>query len=694
VSGSPLQPGAQPGAQPRRHIVVDLASDEARSCDELIPLAAHPSWRVRRVVASHPNASPALVSSLVHDLSARVRVRVAARDFLTADALSELSCDPFFEVRRRIAKHDTLGPDDQIRLASDPIDAVRATLAQTDKLDQRAIAILAEDDHLWVVTSIATRSDLEPATAHRLLGHPHRHIQHLVISHAPLPLDAQQSLAQSPDPTIPIALARNPLLHARVRFELVRSPRWQIRAAALANARCDLDDVLFGLQAAEAGVQQAAAMHPALHAVDSDWLRRRLPLLAPSARLALAANPATPSIVVDHLIYDGFTDLDGRLMLRVEPIRWIAGRALGNPAAPAERLRMIADRAALPPWAQGHLARNPTLDAELRDSLLTWLALGGGADGDPTYDPATNIGHPGDPRSETATEALQLLSIAEGSLDHPIDGVRATWTTTQKTFKFPELFKMATDPSVGVRRRATAFQPLPANLIEIMRHDSDEAVRSKSYNVKVQEVPVIPSTGSPAQTKTRGKRIRNRRSPHKRGTSGLRPILVFVVFVLLARMQSPNTTPTFDPTVDHAYTIPPYLPGSDETLPAPPLSQDLIGKTFPAITIDGLNPRDLATHDMLVDPSWTPGRVDTNADVTVYWFNDVSGAEQAVIVPRAAWEWDRAEIDITTKRDATSQPLPTDAIVQASRSGGLLVRLSGDATYVMFRTPAFTARLR
>jgi Leucine rich repeat variant len=495
------------GCEPRRWVVIALASDESRTHDELVILGKHLSWRVRRAVASNPRTPFAVVDSLATDPSARVRVRVAGHPMTSPMRLADLSLERLRETRRRVALNENTPPEVQLRLARDDSSDVRAALAQNRTLDRQAIDLLSRDENHYVIGAVAERNDLNAEVAERLSRHSNQRIRTQVIQRVPLSIDSQKRLGKSKDSTIRISLARNPHLSPDVHRRLLKCRWWQVRAAALEHPLCHPSDIVSGLRAAVAGVQFAAAASPVVREVDPGQLEETLFLLPWSACLALAANPSTPTNVVDRFIHSGLVRQHNTIRLGNGTWKWVAGRALGNANASPDLVDWVADLPDLEPWAQGQLARNPSLAAERRDALLAWLALGGASNGDPTYDPCTDVGHPGDPRHESAYEALERLAKDEGHAGHPIEGVRVRWATGTK-ISHTQLRHYAEDPSVLVRRRAASYGPQRDTSLKVMRHDEDDYVRRRGNTAPSVDVSLIRTlTGAPFSQQSKAGRL-------------------------------------------------------------------------------------------------------------------------------------------------------------------------------------------
>jgi hypothetical protein len=154
---------------------------------------------------------------------------------------------------------------------------------------------------------------------------------------------------------------------------------WDVRAAVAANPRCPWALTRMLTWSNHWAVIAALAGNPAASRRLLDYLARSFPA---RLRLYVAANPSLTAEIADRLLADG------------DP--YVRGVAADHPMASAAALSALAAGMKEPAWILRRIAANPSCPAELSDTLLTWLVLGGSGDADPTFDPVECTGHPGD----------------------------------------------------------------------------------------------------------------------------------------------------------------------------------------------------------------------------------------------------------------------------------------------------------
>ncbi len=460
--------------------------------------AHHPSWRVRRIVAGHRLTPPDVVERLAHDDSARVRLRACVHPALPPETLVSLARDPWIVIRERVAGHRlapvaalvVLASDGRTsfeaahRLAwiaerdaetavalSDSTDvrlrqiaagsphraahrqmvqerdpSVRHVLVRNPTVDEDVLLLVADDDETAAVV-VARRADLSrralrelarrgPETIRAMAGHPVR--------------SRLESwwIATTQDPTARAALARDAATPRLVHELLSRRGHWSIRRAALDSPHARARHIKRALTHRSAAVRYAAMASPLVASIPHASLRRAM--TDQVVAMAAMANPALPPSLLDEYLTAMVPDP------RTWPSdvsRWLAGAALGNPAAPVPQLQRLADAPA-PAWAMRRLATNPSTPNDVSESLLTMLALGA-MEGDPHFDPVEGTGNPGDP-SRTAWAETDRLAV-EQLLGHPVPSIRAAGARARSEASQKVLLMLAEDPDIHVRSSVLRF---------------------------------------------------------------------------------------------------------------------------------------------------------------------------------------------------------------------------------------------
>ncbi len=643
---SPVSPTSP--RSPRRQRVVAWVSNPTRTSEELRSVAQHPSWRVRREVASHRNTPPDLLARFVFDQSSRVRIRLTVNPRVEAQSLTELASDPHRDIRHRVLGHihapfpallvlrkqsdlrhfvdhrveyqaerderlahelsrsddgelralaaSSPNPQIQLRLSDDSDNQVTDALAASVHLQQDIALRLARGPLSSAQFVLAARSDLAPTVVAALLDQKSVKLRSRVADHCAIPPEWQQHLATYAEPEVRLSLASNPHLSSDAHRILITRTWWQIRAAAFASAHTTAFDVIAGLRSIEPGVQRAAAESAAVAFVPVEQLTQILTFLAPQTLLGLAANAKTPPPVLDLLVYYGFTTSPTGLTLVSTPMRWITGRALGNPSLPATRLAQLPPLEHFPAWIQGQLARNPSLTPDRRDALQTYLVLGGATAGDLHFDPVRGNGHPGDTTQTSAYEAIAQLADAEGSLLHPLDAVRARWAMSRDTLKQDELRVLAQDSSTAVRRVVLRYDPLSQGTINILSADPDEYIRDATLT-KEPSKKSAPSTQAVA-------------TKPKKERSGIWIVPLIIGFAVLRSCFDSDSRP-------------PQVPFPGITLTTLPRSPQSVWGSYPLVEISS----DVATRgvvgiqqDQYVDGAWgvASGPSNTSGDLAAY----------------------------------------------------------------------------
>jgi hypothetical protein len=251
------------------------------------------------------------------------------------------------------------------------------------------------------------------------------------------------------------ALAANPRLPRSLLWLLVIR-KWDVRAAVGANPRCPRPLMRLLTFSSLLSVNTAVAGNPAASARLLDFLTR---VSSPCIRMSVAANPSLPGVLADRLLGDK------------DP--YVRGVAAAHPVASAAGLCRLAAEMTEPAWTLRRIAANPACPAEQSDQLLTWIALGGTGNADPTFDPVECMGHPGD----TSVPLLIWYhgqGAQYGAAEHPLWRVRAAVLSARGKVSRDQAWTLARDPRPEVRRTIARAPRLSLNLQTELRGDADE----------------------------------------------------------------------------------------------------------------------------------------------------------------------------------------------------------------------------
>jgi hypothetical protein len=178
-------------------------------------------------------------------------------------------------------------------------------------------------------------------------------------------------------------------------------------------------------------------------------------------RMHTAANPSLPSKTVDALLRD--------------PDVYVRAVAASNPRASAPALAALAEPMTDPAWVLRAVATNPTCPRTLSDEILTWIALGGTGNTDPTFEPLTCEGHPGD--TTVGLYSWYRKAAQDNDTDmHPLWRVRSVITSTWPRIPGVVLMKLAVDPQLEVRRSVSGFKELTFARLKHLTRDADPQV--------------------------------------------------------------------------------------------------------------------------------------------------------------------------------------------------------------------------
>jgi hypothetical protein len=180
-------------------------------------------------------------------------------------------------------------------------------------------------------------------------------------------------------------------------------------------------------------------------------------------RMWVSANATLPSQTVDALLRD--RDV------------YVRAVAAGNPKATAAGLEQLARPMAEPAWVLRAAAANPACPRALSDEILTWIALGGTGNTDPTFDPLTCTGHPGDTTVNLWSWYRQAaIENGEGAEMHPLWRVRSAITSSWPRIPGRVLMTLAVDPQPEVRLSVSRFKELTFARLKHLARDVDPQV--------------------------------------------------------------------------------------------------------------------------------------------------------------------------------------------------------------------------
>jgi hypothetical protein len=564
-------------ANERREKTLARIRSESMSTEELDHLAAHPSWRVRREIAVHPKTSDHTLGRLVFDSSARVRMSVVSRRQLSLVLLDALAVDPWLPIRMFVVGHvssraSTLLPmvnrtesgvaalarlehhiehrpgfDREVLdfdhewsrlLAARSADrAVQEEIATSLPVDLEALRVLAANPNLHpelqevmvqkpivVLQVLCGRSDLVSSVEATLSAGP-QVVQAELATNPLLRDETQQRLSKSKLVAVRRALGLNPNVSFDAHARLIAGDHWSVHVNALTSAHTTLEQIMDALASTSVSVRCVAAKSALVAGIDPVKLWALTKNYELVELMHLAANPVTPNEVLVRLVQRWAGGPPWRFPETVA--RWPLGVALGNPSLDREILVAFSELDDLPAWVTRGLANNESLPAERREALLTWLALGG-AVGEPTFDPLTCLGHPGDPNEHLAYVEFEKLIESEGSPTHPLPRVRAGAVRETEIIPFRLLERLASDPDPAVRFSAALHRPWSRKAMAHYRGDPEPAVLGK-----VQYAKAVKVWGRGAKQLDRFAPVRSKQ------LAGLpMPVTIAVVMGVLASLRS------------------------------------------------------------------------------------------------------------------------------------------------------------
>jgi hypothetical protein len=477
-------------------------------------LARDPIWRVRRAVARNPLTCAATLTVLACDPHDEVRASVLAHPSCPSEAVAIMVNDPRRGLRSvAMARSDTsmeqiaqransdpaaaaalaaraCDPRSHPLLCASPVTAVREAVARSGVAEPETLRLLAESGDPRVDAALCTANNLPQDVLIRLAASRWPAVQCAVASRHDLPLRTWLRLFRADDDEVVERLVQNPTLPFVVVAWVVLRVRIQTRWVTTALASSEAMPRLFAwyfttcphweIRHAIARRRKVSRLTMWHFARDKQWsvraalarrtdlpprVQRKILKKGGPPKLALAANPTISSRTANALVKDHD--------------EFVAGRALANPVVATATLVEHARGLDREPWILRNIAENRNCPVELRDEILTWLALGGAGNKDPLFDPITCVSHPGD-RLTARYVVYRDLARAEGSHDSSLWAVRAA--ATLDCAEISRIEQYACDDRVEVRRVAIQ-RTLPYRRWRGMAWDCDPYLRRSALSV-------------------------------------------------------------------------------------------------------------------------------------------------------------------------------------------------------------------
>ncbi len=301
------------------------------------------SW-VRRVVASHPNLPPLVRRQLARDPDSDVRVRVTLAPDVDEVTMRLLLSDDTEEVRAAAAVNPSTsdgqtkaGVSDQAllvararnphtsaeelaELARHPISHVREAVAQNLAAPDHVLAVLADDELMFVRDAVPVPPRQAPRLLRQLLADPRG------SSDPHVPVIALAELATKEDDLVPYAVAAHPWAPAELLIQLSEHRYSYTRMRVAEHAHTPV------------------AVLATLSCDD-----------APMVRAAVARNPEAPGQVIEQLAEDPEDTVREAVALRPGTSRAVLDRLVADP-----------DK-----YARRGICRNPAAPAELLEKLVS-----------------------------------------------------------------------------------------------------------------------------------------------------------------------------------------------------------------------------------------------------------------------------------------------------------------------------------
>jgi hypothetical protein len=273
------------------------------------------------------------------------------------------------------------------------------------------------------------------------------------------------------------ALAGNPSTPQLCLRVFAHGP-WDVAAAVAGNASTPQ-----GVLARSFMHRPAWAVRSALaanSAAPSQALQRLAGGSEVAVRMHVAASWQLPSQTVDALLRD------------TSP--YVRAVAAGNPQASAAALEQLARPMTEPTWVLRAAASNTSCPPALAAEILTRVADGAAGNTDPTFDPLTCTGHPGDTTLDVTDwyRQIALKNASDGAEIHPLWRVRSALTTSWARIGGKVLMTLSTDPRPEVRLSVAQFKDLSFVRLKHLARDADPEVAAAAVRATKQKRKTTP----------------------------------------------------------------------------------------------------------------------------------------------------------------------------------------------------------
>lgn len=254
------------------------AEDAASALDEFPAaerLMAHPSWRIRRLLAQNPNTPSLALGWLAGDARLEVRCAVATNPGASPEVLREVRVAATALWRARADHLEALYALDLL--------ARHPSLA-AEELNQLAGWVEAWPAHrtaAWIVRAVAYNPTTPPSLLARLARHPHPCVREAVAQRRDLSEATLVALAGDADATVREAVAANPFTPAAELPALAADPSERVRYRVA--SRYDLPAALQRQLACDfaTSVQLALGEREHLDPAAAELLALRPPIILP-----------------------------------------------------------------------------------------------------------------------------------------------------------------------------------------------------------------------------------------------------------------------------------------------------------------------------------------------------------------------------------------------------------------------------
>lgn len=290
-------------------------------------LSISTDWEVREILAGNPGIHAETIVRLMLDEDWDVQEALANNPRMTPNWLATLATSDWFATREAVARHPYTPPDALEQLVQDTDKDVQLAAALNANTPSSALAWCAgQDQDLRMRSAAAAHANTEQAVLDQLVKDPHPMVRQfaqargidtpnqelrrlaeknnsvarvLVASHPNTDVETLQKLAKLSDPRIRGFVAANPHTSQETREALSKNSPWDVKLLleTLEQVKRSLPITL----PADARLRRAIASQTATNAA---WLQALAKDLDRGVQLALAASPATPVNVLEHLPND------------------------------------------------------------------------------------------------------------------------------------------------------------------------------------------------------------------------------------------------------------------------------------------------------------------------------------------------------------------------------------------------------